>query len=123
VLVTITVAIHFGFVAYVVAGGFLALKWPRTLALHLFAVLWGIGSVALHWPCPLTWLERWARTRADMRPLPPEGFIAHYISGVLYPADAAAGVQALVAVTVAIAWILAVRRLRGRTRSAASPAP
>ncbi len=109
------------FVAYVVAGGFLALKWPRTLALHLFAVLWGIGSVALHWPCPLTWLERWARVWADMRPLPPEGFIAHYISGVLYPADMAAEVQAVVAVAVAISWIRVVRRLRGPTRSAASP--
>lgn len=98
------------------------LKRPRTFPLHLVAVLWGIGSVALHWPCPLTWLERWARARAGMHPLPPDGFIAHYVSGVFYPAGAATVVQSLVAATVVTTWIMAFKRLRSRTRSVALPA-
>lgn len=110
-----TAAVHFAFIAYLVAGGFLALKWRRTLAVHIGAVLWGFGSLAVRWPCPLTSLERWARTRAGMQPLPPDGFIAHYLTGVLYPASAVGVVQVLVAMTVAVSWglfALAARRHR-----------
>ncbi|MDS0381389.1 DUF2784 domain-containing protein [Mycobacterium tuberculosis] len=77
---------HFAFIAYVLAGGFLALRWRRTMWLHVPAVIWGIGIAAKRVDCPLTWVERWARTKAAMTPLSPDGFVAHYITGVIYPA-------------------------------------
>nr|WP_151845196.1 DUF2784 domain-containing protein [Mycobacterium tuberculosis] len=57
---------HFAFIAYVLAGGFLALRWRRTMWLHVPAVIWGIGIAAKRVDCPLTWVERWARTKAAM---------------------------------------------------------
>jgi hypothetical protein len=108
VILIVVVAGHFAFLAYLVAGGFLALRWPRSAGLHVAAVGWAMGSVLLSWPCPLTWLERWARAGAGMAPLPPEGFIAHFVTGVLYPAQAEAAVQVLVFVAVAVSWGLLV---------------
>lgn len=85
-VVVSTVVMHFAFIAYVLAGGFLALRWRRTMWLHVPAVIWGIGIAAKRVDCPLTWVERWARTKAAMTPLSPDGFVAHYITGVIYPA-------------------------------------
>jgi len=105
VVVALVVAAHCLFLGYLVTGGFLALRWPRSVMLHVPVVLWGVGSVVLHWPCPLTWLERWARARVGMEPLPSEGFIAHYISGVLYPVDTGGVVVIVVGVGVAVSWL------------------
>lgn len=102
---TLTATVHFAFIAYLVTGGVVALKWRRTLPLHIAAVIWGLESTAWGWPCPLTSLERWARVRAGMAPLPPDGFIAHYLTGVLYPADAVNAVRTLVAVVVVASWV------------------
>ena len=73
--VAATVAAHFAYLLYVPSGGFLALRWPRTTALHVASVAWGVAVVGLRLPCPLTSLESWARRRADMDPLPTAGFI------------------------------------------------
>jgi hypothetical protein len=110
ILVALTVAVHFAFVGYLVIGGFLAWRWPRTIALHVPVVLWGVGSIAFGFPCPLTDLERWARAGAGMRPLSPDGFIAHYITGVLYPAGFAVEVQVLVFTAVLASWIVLATR-------------
>jgi hypothetical protein len=109
----VAVAGHFGFLVYLVVGGFLAGRWPRTLALHLAVVSWGVGSVVFGFPCPLTALERWGRAGAGMAPLPPEGFIAHYLTGVVYPADAVGLVQAAVFVAIALSWAMVWRARRG----------
>jgi hypothetical protein len=119
VLVAVIVAVHFGFVAYLVLGGFVACRWPRTIVLHVAAVLWGLGSVVIGLNCPLTELERWARARAGLPGLPPEGFIAHYITGVLYPAGWVLPVEVVVSVVVLASWVLfAIGR---RRRSPAGP--
>jgi hypothetical protein len=112
VLVAAIVAVHFGFVGYLVLGGFIACRWPRTIVLHVATVLWGLGSVVLGWNCPLTELERWARARAGMPGLPPEGFIAHYITGVWYPVGWESTVEVAVSVVVLTSWVLFVLRRR-----------
>ena len=113
-LVWLTVAAHFAFLVYLPIGGFLALRWRRTIWLHLLAVLWGIGSVTLDFDCPLTTIERWARARAGLPPLPSEGFIDHYITGVIYPADSADYVQATVLASVLASWIAYAMTCRSR---------
>ena len=41
------VVVHFGFLGYVVVGGFLAWQWTRTTWAHIAAVAWGIALIAL----------------------------------------------------------------------------
>lgn len=103
-VVALVVALHFVFIGYVVVGGFLAVHWRRTIWLHVPAAIWGIGIATNRVDCPLTWLERWARARAAMAPLPPDGFIAHYITGVIYPVSWLGGVQIGAFVVVAVSW-------------------
>ena len=103
-LVDATVVFHLAFVAYVVVGGFLAWRWPRTIWIHVAAVVWGVIAVSVL-DCPLTLLENWARARAGMAGLPSTGFIDHYLTGVLYPRHLLAEVRALIAVVVLASWI------------------
>ncbi len=112
-VVVLTAGMHFAYLIYVPSGGFLALRWPRTIWLHLPAVFWGLGIVVLHFSCPLTSLEEWARARAGMDPLPTTGFIDRYVAGVLYPSNATGAAQAFAFVAAAVSWIaLAIRHGR-----------
>ncbi|WP_067574643.1 DUF2784 domain-containing protein [Nocardia acidivorans] len=103
-LADLTAGVHFLFVAYVVFGGFLAWRRPRTIWLHLAAFAWGFSTILFGFDCPLTNLENWARHQAGDPGLPSTGFIAHYITGVLYPSDAVDLVRVLVAITVLVSW-------------------
>lgn len=124
VLVWLVVAAHFAFLVYLPSGGFLALRWRRSIWLHLAAVSWGLASVAVGLWCPLTALEKWARAGAGMAPLSSSGFIDHYITGVVYPAAATGFVQAVVLAAVLVSWLgyaltarHGVRRRRALVRS------
>ena len=119
-VVALVVVLHFVFIGYVVIGGFLALRWRRTIWLHIVAVIWGIAIATKRVDCPLTWLERWARARAGMAPLPPDGFIAHYVTGVIYPVGWVVGVQLVSFAVVALSWALYLRRrVNGRRNNRA----
>ncbi len=104
-LVLLVAAAHFAFLVYLPTGGFLALRWRRSIWLHLPAVMWGTASVTVGLWCPLTALEQWARPRAGMAPLSSAGFIDHYITGAIYPADATRYVQAAVFLAVLVSWL------------------
>jgi Protein of Unknown function (DUF2784) len=106
IAVGLIVALHCAFIGYVVLGGFLALRWRRTMWLHVPAVIWGIAIATNGVDCPLTWAERWARRNAGMAPLPPEGFIAHYVTGVIYPAGWVVGIEITSFALVAVSWAL-----------------
>lgn len=101
------VAVHFGFLAFLVGGGFLALRRPRLIGLHVLAVVWSAGILTLGQPCPLTALEGWARGEAV-----PGGFIDRYVTGVLFPAGLEPVVQGGVAVAVLTSWAVLVRQRR-----------
>lgn len=116
VVVVLVVAVHLVFVGYVVVGGLVALRWPRTIWLHIPVVIWAVLTVGAGLECPLTWLERRARTAAEMAPLPPEGFIAHYLTGVIYPATWTTGVEVAVAAAVVGSWLLCGRESLRRRR-------
>ena len=104
-LADLVMFLHFTFLACVVFGGFLALKWPRLIWAHVLLVAWGFLTVAFSIRCPLTDVEDWARTRAGEPMLTGTGFIDHYIEGVLYPEDDTRLVQAAAAVVVAASWV------------------
>lgn len=78
------VLLHLGFVLFVLLGGFLLVKWPRLLWLHLPAVVWGAFVEFSGWICPLTPLENWLRAQAGEATYAGD-FIGRYLSSILYP--------------------------------------
>jgi hypothetical protein len=106
VVVALAVAAHMAFIGFLIGGGLIALRWRHAIWLHVPAVLWGIAITTEHLDCPLTWLERWARAKSGMPPLPSEGFVAHYIAGVLYPVSWAGAVHIIMFAMVAASWAL-----------------
>jgi hypothetical protein len=117
-LADVIAAVHFAFVGYVVVGGFIAWRWPRTIWLHLLAFGWGFSTILYGIDCPLTYVENWARHRAGVAGLPPSGFIDNYLTGVIYPESALGLVRVLVAVCVAVSWLGLVWLSRRRAAAA-----
>ncbi|WP_433825806.1 DUF2784 domain-containing protein [Actinoplanes sp. CA-015351] len=111
ILADATMVLHFAFVAFVVAGGFLAWRWPRAIVAHLLAASWGLSIAVFRFDCPLTWVEDRARERAGSAGL-SGGFIDTYLTGVIYPERFLVPIQVLAAVVVAVSWVGAAYRWR-----------
>lgn len=88
----LVVLLHFGFVAFVVLGGFLVLRWPRLAWIHVPAAVWGVLIEFAGWICPLTPLEQWLRQRGGQAGY-TGGFVEHYLLPVLYPAGLSRSTQ------------------------------
>ena len=109
---------HFAFLAYLVTGGFLAWRWPRTIWLHLAVVAWGFSTVAFRLQCPLTYVEDWSRRKAGEQGL-TTGFIDTYLAGVVYPQRFAGLMQLLAGLAVVTSWAgYAIARGRRSRRTA-----
>ena len=83
-LADFVVGIHVGFVLFVIFGGLLVLKWPKTAWLHLPAVAWGVWVELAGWICPLTPLENHLRAQGGGG-VYRESFVERYLLPVLYP--------------------------------------
>ncbi len=116
--------LHMGFLAFVLLGGGLALRWPRVAWAHLPAVVWGAWIEFSGAICPLTPLENRFR-RAGGEAGYTGGFIDQYLVPVLYPPgltrthQIALGVAVLLLNGVAYAAVL--RRHRRRRTLARQP--
>ena len=80
------VLLHALFVVFVVAGGFLTIRWQRIAWVHLPAAVWGAMIEFAGWVCPLTPLENSLRERAGDAGY-TGGFVEHYVLRALYPGD------------------------------------
>jgi hypothetical protein len=87
-----TVVVHLLFVAFVIAGGVLVLRWPRVAWMHLPAAAWGAWVELAGWVCPLTPLENWLRMRGGSG-IYTSGFVERYLLPVLYPESLTRDVQ------------------------------
>ena len=83
---------HAAFVAFVVLGGFLVLRWRRLAWVHLPVVAWGAGIEFTGGICPLTPLENHLRALAHEQGY-VGGFVEHYVFGLLYPEGLTRDVQ------------------------------
>ena len=110
---------HAAFVAFVVAGGWLVLRWPRLAWLHLPAAAWGAAISFGGWICPLTPLEV-ALRRAAGEAGWAGGFVEHYLLAALYPEGLTRGVQAALGAGVIAANVLPYALLLARTRRRAA---
>jgi hypothetical protein len=116
------VAVHFGFLALGILGGFAAWRWPWLLGLQVAAAAWLVLVVAASLPCPLTWVEDRARERAGQPPL-TGGFLENHVAGVFYPHGHERAAQVVAALIVLSSWagLLVVRRRRRRADSRSQP--
>ena len=119
-LVNVILTLHFGYMVFLVVGGFLAWRWPKVYFVHLAAAIWA-ALIVLSWvDCPLTWAENWARRRAGMTEVP--GFIDHYITGVIYPTRYLQEARLAVLLVILVSWVGALILWR-RRRARAAQAP
>ncbi len=113
--------LHFGVIAYIIFGGFLAWRFRWALVPHLLAVTWGALIIMEAVDCPLTALEDWARRNASEQGL-SRGFIDTYLTGVVYPGDMLTIVRIGAATVVLVSWLgLLIRRHMAKTRKLVSP--
>ncbi len=107
--------VHLLFVAFVVAGGLLALRWPKAAWGHVPAALWGALVELTGWVCPLTPLED--RLRALGGEAAARGdFVTRYLLPVLYPEQLTPALQrglAALVVGVNVVVYAVVLRRRG----------
>ena len=112
-------AVHALFVVFVVLGGFVVLRWPALLWVHLPAVAWGAAIEFAGWICPLTPLEVALRRRGGEAGY-SGSFIEHYVTPVLYPDGLTRTMQVVLGLTVLAVngWVYwQVWKRRARLRS------
>ncbi len=101
VLADVVLAAHLAFVAFVVGGGFLVVRWRRVAWAHVPCALWGAWVELAGWMCPLTPLENALRRRAGQMGY-AEGFLEHYLVPVLYPAGLSRGMMVALGIGVLV---------------------
>lgn len=84
--------VHLAFVAFVVLGGMLALRWPRLALVHVPSALWGALVELFGWVCPLTPIEVALRRSAGDAGY-SGGFVEQYLVAALYPHSLSRDIQ------------------------------
>jgi hypothetical protein len=121
-LADLVLLFHLAFVLFVILGGLFVLRRPKVAWLHLPCAAWGVLIEFAGWICPLTPLEVSLRARGGEAGY-AGGFIAHYVTAVLYPAGLTRGVQvvlggfALLLNAAVYAWMVARRRAAAADQS------
>ena len=109
-LADLVVVIHLAFIVFVAIGGLLAWRWPQLVWAHVPVVVWALAIVAIGFTCPLTPLEKLLRRRAGGEAY-DNGFIDHYLTGVVYPGRYILLARAFVAALIVLGYAgLIVRR-------------
>jgi len=117
ILADFLVLLHLLFVVFVVAGGFLLLRWPWIGWLQLPASVWGATIEFSSGICPLTPLENHLRALGGEAGY-SVSFVERYLMPILYPANLTVPIQivlgGLVVVVNLAAYALAYRAWKRR---------
>jgi hypothetical protein len=114
-LADLVLILHFVFIAYVVFGALLALRWGWALWIHLPALAWAAYIEIIAGTCPLTPLENSLRHAAGEAGY-SESFIDHYLFPIVYPPGLTPGAQFWIATALVLfnalvyAYVVARRR-------------
>jgi drug/metabolite transporter superfamily protein YnfA len=115
VLANAIVLAHFLFIAFVVGGGLLVIRWPRIAFVHLPAAVWGAVVEIFGWVCPLTPLQNHFRFLAGNSSYGGD-FIARYLIPIIYPENLTTTIQqvlgGLVIAVNIIFYTIAIRKHR-----------
>ena len=106
----IIVLAHLGFIVFAALGGFLVVRWPKFVFLHLPCALWGVLIAFGGWICPLTHLEMHFRQLSGQVGY-DGGFIDHYVMPLIYPAGLTRGMQIAFGVSILSVNLYAYGRL------------
>jgi hypothetical protein len=98
-LADIVILIHLGFTVFVLLGGVLVLRWPKTAIPHIPAAVWGVWIEFSGGICPLTPLENRLRVRGGLGGY-SESFTEHYLLPILYPLGLTRGTQIAIGIFV-----------------------
>lgn len=115
------VVVHFAFIAFVVLGGLLVLKWGRVSILHIPCVLWGVLIELGGWVCPLTPLENYFQEAAGDVGY-NGGFIDQYVMPLVYPEGLTRGMQIslgvmILALNLCVYGLVLMRRANRKERN------
>ena len=117
VLASAIVLAHLLFIAFVICGGLLVIRWPRLVVVHLPAAVWGAVVEIFGWVCPLTPLENHFRLLAGNSSYSGD-FIARYLLPVIYPENLTATMQQVFGGFVIIInlffYTIAIQKLQSR---------
>lgn len=105
VLSAVAVTVHLAFVAFVMTGAALSLRWRWIPWVHVPAAAWATFVELSGRICPLTPLENTLRARAGLAPYSGD-FIARYVFPVLYPEGLTRDLQMVFGATVVIVNLL-----------------
>lgn len=106
ILADAIVVLHLLFILFVVCGGFLILKWPKLIYLHIPAAIWGVYIELSGGICPLTPWENWLRIHSDQMGY-QGGFIEHYLIPIIYPVGLTREVQIVLGLVALLINIVA----------------
>lgn len=119
--------LHLGFIAFVVLGAVLVLRWHRLAWVHLPAAAWGCFVELTGRICPLTYWENALRAAAGEAGY-TGSFIEHYLLPVIYPAGLTRDLQYVLAAAVVIVnvvlygrLLVSLKRARAGTRRTRQP--
>ncbi len=117
ILADALVLLHLLFVVFVMTGGFLLVRWPGLLWLHLPAAAWGAYIEFSGGICPLTPLENSLRVLGGGSAYSGD-FVERYLLPLLYPAQLTPALQQVLGGVVVgvnlLAYALAYRAWRRR---------
>ena len=102
--------VHFAFIILVATGVVLVWRWPAFVWIHLPALAWGVGTIAVGFPCPLTPAEKGLKRLAGDREY-EGGFVDHYIEDVIYPDEYSFVFHALAALVTLVGYRCVLRRV------------
>jgi hypothetical protein len=114
------VILHLLFVVFVMAGGFLLLRWPKVAWLHVPAAAWGAWVEFSGGVCPLTPLENQLRIVGGGNAY-SGGFVERYLLPILYPEYLTLPVQLLLGGLVVAVNLVAYGMIYRTTRKDAAP--
>jgi hypothetical protein len=112
--------LHLAFIAFVVGGALLALRWRWIPWLQLPAAAWGVFIELSGGVCPLTTWEDQLRALAGQSGQ-ADSFVERYLLPVIYPAGLGRDLQAVLAAIVVAANVALYAAVVYRRRRQARP--
>ena len=100
-LATLALIIHFLFIIFVIFGGLLFFFKPWILYFHIPAFLYGVYVELTQNICPLTYLENYFLTKANLASY-STSFIQNYLYAIIYPINLTKEIQISLAIALLI---------------------
>ena len=100
-LASLTLIIHFLFIIFVIFGGLLFFIKAWTLYFHIPAFLYGADIEFTQTICPLTYLENYLLTKANLATYSTT-FIQNYLYAIIYPVNLTKDLQINLAISLIV---------------------